>query len=53
MTQNIASLFSHETMIVSIDLIVKMNVEEKILIAHYEGYKDYMKGTKQIIPFVY
>lgn len=40
-------------LIVFIDLIVKMNVEEKILTAHYEGYKDYMKGTKRIIPFVY
>jgi len=40
-------------LIVLVDLIVKMNVEEKILTAHYEGYKDYMKGTKRIIPFVY
>jgi len=40
-------------LIVLVDLIVKMNVEEKILKAHYEGYKDYMKGTKRIIPFVY
>lgn len=40
-------------LIVLIDLIVKMNVEEKILTAHYEGYKDYMMATKRIIPFVY
>lgn len=40
-------------LIVSVDLIVKMNVEEKILIAHYANYKDYMKFTKRIIPFVY
>jgi len=40
-------------LIVLVDLIVKMNVEEKILTAHYEGYKDYMIGTKRIIPFVY
>ena len=40
-------------LIVLIDLIVKMNVEEKILTAHYEGYKDYMIGTKRIIPYIY
>lgn len=38
--------------IVLVDLIVKMNVEEKILIAHYADYKDYMKRTKRILPFV-
>lgn len=40
-------------LIVLIDLLVKMNVEEKILIAHYADYKDYIKGTKRIIPYVY
>lgn len=39
--------------IVLVDLIVKMNVEEKILITHYDGYKDYMTKTKRIIPFIY
>jgi protein-S-isoprenylcysteine O-methyltransferase Ste14 len=39
--------------IVLVDLIVKMNVEEKILIAHYADYKDYMTGTKRIVPFIY
>jgi protein-S-isoprenylcysteine O-methyltransferase Ste14 len=40
-------------LIVFIDLIVKMNVEEKILIAHYSDYKNYMTKTKRIIPFLY
>ena len=39
--------------IVLVDLIVKMNVEEKILITHYADYKDYMIQTKRIVPFVY
>lgn len=39
--------------IVLVDLIVKMHVEEKILIAHYADYKDYMTQTKRIVPFVY
>jgi protein-S-isoprenylcysteine O-methyltransferase Ste14 len=39
--------------IVLVDLIVKMNVEEKILIAHYTEYKNYMTKTKRIIPFLY
>ncbi len=40
-------------LIVLVDLLVKMNVEEKILIAHYADYKVYMKGTKRLIPMVY
>ena len=39
--------------IVLVDLIVKMNVEEKILLAHYTDYKNYMTKTKRIIPFLY
>ena len=39
--------------ILIVDLIIKMSVEEKILIAHYDDYKDYMLKTKRIIPFVY
>jgi protein-S-isoprenylcysteine O-methyltransferase Ste14 len=30
-----------------------MNVEEKILLAHYTEYKNYMTKTKRIIPFLY
>ena len=39
--------------IVIIDLILKMNVEEKILLAHYSDYKSYMINSKRIIPFLY
>lgn len=39
--------------IVLVDLILKMKVEEKILIAHYADYKNYMTVTKRIIPFIY
>jgi len=39
--------------IVLVDLIVKIHVEEKILISHYADYKDYMTQTKRIVPFVY
>ena len=39
--------------IVLVDLIVKMNVEEKILLAHYTDYKNYLTKTKRIIPFLY
>lgn len=40
-------------LIVLVDLLVKMNVEEKLLTAHYADYKDYMKQTKRLVPFVY
>ena len=40
-------------LIVLVDLLVKMNVEEKLLIAHYDGYKEYMRYTKRIVPLVY
>ncbi len=39
--------------IVLVDLIVKMNVEEKILLSHYSDYINYMSKTKRIIPFLY
>jgi protein-S-isoprenylcysteine O-methyltransferase Ste14 len=39
--------------IVLIDLVAKINVEEKILIVHYADYMDYTTRTKRIIPFIY
>lgn len=39
--------------LVFVNLLVKMNVEEKILMAHYTDYEDYISVTKRIIPFVY
>jgi protein-S-isoprenylcysteine O-methyltransferase Ste14 len=35
------------------DLLVKMIFEEGLLCKHYPGYKDYMKKTKRVIPFVW
>ncbi len=40
-------------LIVFIDLIVKINIEEKILEAHYSDYRNYISKTKRIIPFLY
>jgi protein-S-isoprenylcysteine O-methyltransferase Ste14 len=40
-------------LIVFIDLVFKMNIEERILVAHYSDYKNYMTKTKRIIPFLY
>ena len=39
--------------VVIVNFIVKMNVEEKILIAHYSDYEAYMQKTKRIVPMVY
>lgn len=39
--------------VVIVNFIVKMNVEEKILIAHYSAYEAYMQKTKRIVPLVY
>lgn len=39
--------------VVFVDLMFKMQVEEKILLAHYNDYKAYMERTKRIVPFVY
>jgi len=35
------------------DLIVKMKFEETLLYNHYADYKEYMKTTKRVIPFVW
>ena len=40
-------------LIVFINLIIKMNVEEKLLVNHYTDYKEYMTKTKLIVPFLY
>jgi protein-S-isoprenylcysteine O-methyltransferase Ste14 len=34
-------------------LLMKMIYEEDLLCKHYPGYKDYMKKTKRVIPFVW
>ena len=39
--------------ILLIDLIVKINFEEKILGNAFEDYKNYKSKTKKLIPFIY
>jgi len=34
-------------------LLVKIEFEEKLLIKHFEGYSEYRKKTKKLIPFIY
>jgi protein-S-isoprenylcysteine O-methyltransferase Ste14 len=46
------------TRVVIFDLLImnqllKLNYEEKLLEKHFEGYKEYKKSTKKLIPFVY
>jgi protein-S-isoprenylcysteine O-methyltransferase Ste14 len=39
--------------ILLIDLLVKIEYEEKQLIAHFPEYAEYQKKTKKIIPAIY
>ncbi len=34
-------------------LLVKINYEEQLLLAHFKDYKAYIKRTKKLIPYVY
>ena len=34
-------------------LLLKVNLEEKQLSVHFDDYKDYMRKTKKLIPFIY
>lgn len=36
-----------------IDLLLKLNIEEKMLLEKLDGYKHYRKNTWKIIPFIY
>lgn len=36
-----------------VDLVLKLNYEEGLLAAQLEGYREYMKETYRLIPFVY
>ncbi len=39
--------------ILVIDLLYKLTYEEQLLQKHFPTYKEYMKHTKRLIPFVY
>ena len=36
-----------------VDLILKMNYEEGLLLASVDGYEDYVVDSHRIIPYVY
>lgn len=36
-----------------ITLLLKINFEEEHLTEHFQGYSDYRKKTKKLIPFIY
>lgn len=40
-------------LVVAVVLILKINIEEKILLAKYPEYADYMKTTRKIIPYLF
>lgn len=39
--------------ILTVNFIMKLDYEEKILLAKFPKYSDYMKITKRLIPFIY
>ena len=42
------------TVLISIAFIIRINVEEKLLTAHFGAeYLEYKKNTKALIPFIY
>ena len=40
-------------LIILIDLIFKLNYEEKLLLNNFSEYKNYTKNTFRLIPFIY
>jgi protein-S-isoprenylcysteine O-methyltransferase Ste14 len=53
----LAGEFDYIKLIISLvlvaGLVVKMLFEEELLCKHFSGYKEYMKKTKRVIPFVW
>lgn len=42
------------TVLITIAFLIRINVEEKLLTAHFgDEYVDYKKNTKKLIPFIY
>lgn len=39
--------------ILLVDLLIKIQYEEKRLLAHFEGYAKYKMNSKKLIPFIY
>lgn len=40
-------------LVLLVDLVLKLSYEEGLLAAQLEGYREYMRGTYRLIPFVY
>ncbi len=40
-------------LLLAVDLIVKLEYEEKLLILQFPAYEAYRKGTSRLIPFLY
>ena len=40
-------------LVLLVDIVAKMNYEEKLLAARFPGYESYRKTTRRIFPFVY
>jgi protein-S-isoprenylcysteine O-methyltransferase Ste14 len=40
-------------LILLITLLLKINYEESHLVKHFDGYADYMKHSKKMIPYIY
>jgi protein-S-isoprenylcysteine O-methyltransferase Ste14 len=34
-------------------LVIKLTIEERMLLAHFDGYAAYVRRTKRLIPFVF
>jgi protein-S-isoprenylcysteine O-methyltransferase Ste14 len=53
----LAGDFKYYKLIISLvlvaGLVAKMFHEEDLLCKHYSGYKEYMKMTKRVIPFIW
>ena len=52
----ILDVFSIERLILWIllfvDLWLKLRYEEQLLVRHFEGYSDYQRRTKRLVPFL-
>ena len=40
-------------LVLFIDLVIKLNYEEGILAAWFEGYRDYMQQSYRLVPFIF
>ena len=36
-----------------VDLVIKLNYEERMLVRHFPEYAIYMAASKRLVPFIY